>query len=228
MKTFAYFSPACVSALMCGLLSLSPCPSATAQAGVRPVLVPARPVTSQAPAGQAPTAPSPGLAGPSPAVSPNYRIGPNDQLEVTVWKEQNLSGTFPVRPDGMISLVLLGDVQAAGKTPMALSEEITDKLKKYIQDPLVTVTVMAVNSKKIYVMGEVNRVGPEEMTADMTPLQAISAAGGITPYANAKKCYILRGEPGKQTKIPFDYKKALKGEGVGDLKLVAGDTVVVP
>ena len=167
-------------------------------------------------------------AGGSAALSPEYKIGPYDVLQVTVWKEHQLSGTFPVRPDGMISLVLLGDVMAAGRTPSELSQTLTDGLKKYIQDPLVTVVVTAVNSQKVYVVGEVAHVGPVELSPGMTPLEAIAAAGGLNTYANAKHAYILRGEPGKQKKIPFDYKKALKGQPGQDIVLLTGDTVVIP
>ena len=110
---------------------------------------------------------------------------------------------------------------------MQLSDDITVKLKKYIQDPNVSVVVMSVNSQKVFMVGEVGHVGPVMMTAGMTPLQAIAAGGGLTPYANAKKIYILRNEGGKQEKIPFNYKQALKGEAQGP-ELKPGDTIVVP
>jgi polysaccharide biosynthesis/export protein len=158
----------------------------------------------------------------------HYIIGAEDSLQVTVWKEPTLSGTFPVRPDGMISLVLVGDLPAAGRTPMQLADEITTRLKKYLQDPSVTVLVLAVNSQRIYMMGEVGHVGPIPLAAGMSPLQAIAAAGGLSPFANSKKIYILRGEAGKQQKIPFNYKQALKGDSTQDIKLLPGDTIVVP
>ncbi|HMH12768.1 MAG TPA: polysaccharide biosynthesis/export family protein [Edaphobacter sp.] len=158
----------------------------------------------------------------------HYIIGPEDALQVTVWKEPTLSGTFPVRPDGMISLVLVGDLPAAGRTPMQLSDDISLRLKKYLQDPSVTVLVMAVNSQRIYMIGEVGHVGPIPLAAGMSPLQAIAAAGGLSPFANSKKIYILRGEAGKQQKIPFNYKQALKGDSTQDIKLQPGDTIVIP
>jgi polysaccharide biosynthesis/export protein len=173
-----------------------------------------------------PSAAKPAAAGAADAAS--YVIGPEDGLEVTVWKEPTLSGKFPVRPDGMISLSLLGDVQAAGLTPMQLSDRITQMLKKFIQDPSVSVVVSAVNSQKIYIVGEVAHVGPIAMASGMTPLQAISSAGGLTMYANAKRIYILRNEQGKQQKIPFDYKQALKGDSKQLVPLRPGDTIVVP
>lgn len=160
--------------------------------------------------------------------SATYVIGAEDSLQVTVWKEPTLSGTFPVRPDGKISLVLVGDLPAAGLTPMQLSDNITEKLKKYIQDPSVSVVVAAVNSQRIFVVGEVPRVGPVVMTPGMTPLQAISSAGGLTPFASPKRIYVLRGEAGKQQKIPFNYKQALKGDSKQTFALLPGDTIVVP
>lgn len=172
-----------------------------------------------------------GAAANNPAVSKvdnaHYIIGTEDTLQITVWKEPTLSGSIPVRPDGMISMVLVGDLQAAGRTPMQLADDITVKLKKYIQDPNVSVLVMGVNSQKVFMVGEVNHVGPVQLTGGMTTLQAIAAAGGLTPYANAKKIYILRGDSGKQEKIPFNYKQALKGESQG-APLKPGDTIVVP
>jgi polysaccharide export outer membrane protein len=164
-------------------------------------------------------------AGPMDAA--RYIIGPEDSLQVTVWKEPTLSGNFPVRPDGMISLVLVGDLPAAGLTPMALSNDISQRLKKYIQDPVVTVAVLGVNSQRIFLVGEVGKVGPTMLTPGMTPLQAIVSAGGLSQFANSKKIYILRMVAGKQQKIPFNYKQALKGENTG-MTLLPGDTIVVP
>ena len=200
--------------------------SAGAQIGSRPVLS-AAPQTAPAGRGTAP-APAPSRNGASSMLSPEYRIGAYDVLQVTVWKELQLSGAFPVRPDGMISLVLLGDVSAAGETPMQLGQNITEMLKRYIQDPLVTVTVTAVNSQKVYVVGQVGHVGAIDLSPGMTPLEAIAAAGGLSTYSNGKNAYILRGIPGKQTKIPFDYKKALKGQPGQAMVLQTGDTVVIP
>ena len=121
----------------------------------------------------------------------SYVIGASDVIIVTVFKEPTLSGSLLVRPDGMISMPLLGDVKAAGKTPLQLADEITVKLKKYIQDPNVTVILSQMNSKKVYLIGEIGRTGPIEMTPGMTLLQAIATAGGLTQFANAKKIYIL-------------------------------------
>jgi polysaccharide biosynthesis/export protein len=163
-----------------------------------------------------------------PAMTESYVIGLSDVITVTVFKEPTLSGGLLVRPDGMISMPLLGDIKASGKTPMALADEIATKLKKYIQDPNVTVVLGQMNSKRVYLMGEIGKTGPIEMTPGMTLLEAIATAGGLGPYANAKKIYILRNEDGKQQKIPVQYKKALRGYGTLNLILHPGDTIVVP
>jgi polysaccharide export outer membrane protein len=190
------------------------------------------PATAPAPqpaAAQQSAAQTPGSAvstgGP---LDPNrYVIGAEDSLQITVWKDATLSGTVPVRPDGMISMNLVGDLRAAGLTPMALAADISQRLKKYLQDPVVTVVVLGVNSQRIFAVGEVNKVGPLMLTPGMTTLQAIVSAGGLTPFASSKKIYILRNVGGKQEKIPFNYKQALKGDNQG-IMLIPGDTIVVP
>lgn len=188
----------------------------------------AKPVLTPAPAPAAPP-PAPATAPSNPAVvGPSYVIGPDDVLQVTVWKETTLSGTVPVRPDGMISMVLLGDVKAAGLTPEQLSANLTAQYKKYVQDPLVTVLVQQVNSQHIFVVGEVGHVGPIPITPGMTPLQAIASAGGLSPYAHKTRIYILRGPQGKQEKIPFNYKTALRGDNSQNITLQPNDTVVIP
>jgi len=149
-------------------------------------------------------------------------------LTITIWKEPTLSGNQLVRPDGMISLALAGDVQASGFTPVELSTRIAERLKKFLQNPTATVIVMQINSKKIYLMGEIGKRGPLEMTPGMTLLQAISSAGGVTDYANTKKIYILRRTPGGQLKIPVHYKEAVQGYSAMNLPLQPGDTIVIP
>jgi polysaccharide export outer membrane protein len=146
-----------------------------------------------------------------------------------VWKEPEVSGAVNVRPDGKISMPLLNDVQAAGLTPMALKNDITEKLTKFIAEPRVTVMVTATNSQRVFVLGEVGRPGTLPLSPNMTVLQAISAAGGLTPFANQKKIYVLRTEGGKQQKHMFNYKEVLKGENEAqNIELKAGDTLVVP
>ena len=200
---------------------------------------PAAPPATTAPQGvpnssaAAPSSTPPSVASPVPNPVPgvdanHYIIGPEDSLQITVWKEPTLTGVVPVRPDGMISMALLNDVPAAGLTPMQLSTDISTKLKKYIQDPIVSVLVSGVNSRKIYFVGEINRVGPLSLASEMTVLQAISAAGGVTTFAHSKRIYILRGAKGHEQKIFFNYKQALKGDSRQDIALQPGDTIVVP
>jgi polysaccharide export outer membrane protein len=158
----------------------------------------------------------------------DYTIGADDTLRITVWKEPDMSVTLPVRPDGKISIPLLDDVQAAGMTPMALASSIKEKLKKYIADPRVTVVVTAMNSQRIYVLGEVTHTGAMPLLPGMTVLQALSSAG-FTQFANTKAIYLLRTQDGQQTKIPFNYKDAIKGRGPQqNIVLKPGDTIVVP
>ena len=167
-------------------------------------------------------------APPSSPAGPEYVIGPEDVLLISVWKEADLTATLPVRPDGKISLPLLSDVQAAGLTPIQLAESVTEKLKKYIADPRVTVVVTQINSKRIYMVGEVAHTGPMPMLPNMTALQALSSAG-LTQFANTKGIYILRMENGKQQKMPVNYRKLVKGEQMEQNYLLQpGDTIVVP
>jgi polysaccharide export outer membrane protein len=164
----------------------------------------------------------------APAVPSDYVIGADDTLHITVWKEPDMSVTLPVRPDGKISMPLLDDVQAAGMTPMQLAASIKDKLKKYIADPRVTVVVTAMNSQRIYVLGEVTHTGAMPLLPHMTVLQALSSAG-FTQFANLKAIYLLRMQDGQQTKTRFNYKDAIKGRGdQQNIVLKPGDTIVVP
>lgn len=161
-------------------------------------------------------------------VGPSYEIGPNDVLHVAVWKEADLTATVPVRSDGMISLPLLDDVQAAGLTPMQLSALLAQKLKRYVATPRVTVVVTQTNSHRIYVVGEVLHSGPIALLHDMTPLQALATAG-FTQFANTKHIYILRVDNGNTQKIPFNYKQVIRGEAMAqNIVLKPGDTIVVP
>jgi len=159
---------------------------------------------------------------------PDYVIGPEDVLHIAVWKESDLTATLPVRPDGKISLPLLNDVQAAGLTPMQLADSLTEKLKKYVASPRVTVVVSSINSKRIFMVGEVGHAGPLPMLPNMTVLQALSSAG-MTQFANTKKIYVMRVQNGKQEKLPVNYRKLVKGEQMEQNYLLQpGDTIVVP
>ena len=168
---------------------------------------------------------------PAPSASPagpTYVIGPEDVLHIAVWREADLTATLPVRPDGKISLPLLDDVQAAGLTPKQLAESVTEKLKKFIADPRVTVVVTAINSKRIFLVGEVMHPGAMGMLPNMTVLQALSSAG-LSQFANTKRIYVLRTENGKQQKLPVNYRQLVKGEQIEhNYLLQPGDTIVVP
>jgi polysaccharide export outer membrane protein len=158
----------------------------------------------------------------------DYVIGADDVLRISVWKEPDLSETLPVRPDGKISMPLLNDVPAAGLTPLQLKDSLTEKLKKFIADPRVTVVVTAMGSRRIFVSGEVLHTGPMTLLPHMTMLQALSQAG-FTQFANVKGIYLLRTENGKQEKLPFNYKEVIKGNHPEqNIVLKPGDTVVVP
>ena len=160
---------------------------------------------------------------------PNYVIGGQDVLDISVWKEAELTRTVPVRPDGKISLPLLNDVQAAGLTPTQLAAQITESLKKFVTNPQVTVIISQINSQRIYILGEVNRAGAYPLLPNMTILQGLSSAGGFTQFANLKKIYMFRTENGKQVKYPFNYRDVISGKATDEnIALKAGDTIVVP
>jgi polysaccharide export outer membrane protein len=165
---------------------------------------------------------------PEPQAASDYVIGADDTLRISVWKEPDLSELLPVRPDGKISMPLLNDIPAAGLTPLQLKDSITEKLKKFIADPRVTVVVTAMNSQRIFISGEVLHSGPTPLLPHMTMLQALSQAG-FTQFASLKGIYLLRTENGKQEKIPFNYKEVIKGNHPEqNITLKPGDTVVVP
>ena len=160
---------------------------------------------------------------------PSYKIGAQDVLSISVWKDPELTQTVPVRPDGKISMPLLNDVQAAGLTPAELRDHIAEALKKYVTDPVVTVTVTQINSQRIYITGEVTHPGAFALVPGMTVLQALSSAGGFTNFANTKKIYMFRTVNGKRVDFPFDYKDVIRGKKLDqNVVLEAGDTIVVP
>lgn len=170
----------------------------------------------------------PAATAPEPDAPSDYVIGADDVLRISVWKEPDLSEMLPVRPDGKISMPLLNDIPAAGLTPLQLKDSITEKLKKFIADPRVTVVVTAMNSQRIFVSGEVVHSGPIQLLPHMTILQALSQAG-FNQFANLKGIYLLRTEKGKQERIPFNYKDVIKGNHPEqNIQLKPGDTVVVP
>jgi polysaccharide export outer membrane protein len=160
---------------------------------------------------------------------PHYLIGAQDLLDVSVWKEPDLSRQVPVRPDGKISLPLLNDVQALGLTPTQLAAQITTGLEKFMTSPQVTVIVSQINSQRVYILGEVGHAGAYGLLPGMTVLQALSNAGGFTAFANLKNIYVLRQDNGKQQKLFFNYKEVVSGKkSEQNIELKPGDTIVVP
>ena len=160
---------------------------------------------------------------------PAYVIGPEDVLDINVWKEPDMTRIVPVRPDGKISLPLINDVQAAGSTPQQLAASVTDKLRKFLTEPQVTVIVTQINSQRVFVVGEVLRAGAFPLIPGMTVLQALSSAGGFTTFADVKKIHVMRLVNGKHVELPFNYREVLKGDNPDqNIKLEPGDTVVVP
>jgi polysaccharide biosynthesis/export protein len=158
----------------------------------------------------------------------SYVIGLEETLRISVWQEPELSATLPVRPDGKISLPLLNDVQASGLTPMELASSITEKLRKYVDDPRVTVVVSQMKARRVFMIGEVLRHGPLNLTPNMTVLQALATAG-LTPFANTKKIYVLRVENGVEKRYPVNYKPMIKGKGQSqNILLRPEDMVIVP
>jgi polysaccharide export outer membrane protein len=164
------------------------------------------------------------------AVSTEYVIGPEDVLQVTVWKNDNLSRVVPVRPDGKISLPLLHDVQAAGLTAMQLRDKVSRALGEFMPNPEVSVIVTDIRSFRVSVMGEVQRPGVLLLKSQTTVLEAIAMAGGFRDFASPSKIVVVRKDGGGQTqKIPFNYNKAIRnGETEDNILLKTGDVIVVP
>lgn len=171
---------------------------------------------------------SPLLHGNEPGAS--LLIGPEDVLVIDVWKEPEISRTILVRPDGKISLPLVGELQASTLTPSQLQEEISQKLQKFISEPEVTVMVQEVKSRHFNILGQVAKPGSYQLTNSMTILDAIATAGGLRDFAKRKSIYILRpNRDGSQTRIPFNYKDAIKGvDSARNIKLASLDTIIVP
>lgn len=160
----------------------------------------------------------------------SFVIGNDDRLSINVWNETNLTETVPVRSDGMISMPLIGEVQAAGQTPMQLEQAIAGKLKTYVTDPQVTVMVVQINSEKFNILGRVAKPGSYSLSATTTVLDAIAEAGGFQDFAKQKNIYILRQKPGGgETRIPFNYNAVIRGNKPEEnVRLLPHDTIVVP
>jgi len=159
-----------------------------------------------------------------------YIIGNDDVLAISVWKEPELTRAIPVRSDGKISLPLVGETQATGKTPLQLERDITEKLKNFITTPEVNVIVQQVNSRKFNVMGEITKPGSYPLTASTTIMDAIAIAGGFRDFAKKTGVYILRkGPDGRQTRLNFNYKSFIKGKNPDqNIRIEPNDTIIVP
>jgi polysaccharide export outer membrane protein len=182
--------------------------------------------------GQAAGASSGTPPGGTPATNdlgPDYRIGPEDVLEISVWKEEGLKKEVLVRPDGGIAFPLAGDMQAAGKTAGQLQQEITQRLEKFMADPVVSVAVLKVAANKIYVIGRVNKPGEYVTGRYVDVLQGLTMAGGLTPFAAENDIKVMRKENGKNVVFPFRYSDVKKGINLQqNIPLKGGDVVVVP
>jgi polysaccharide export outer membrane protein len=163
------------------------------------------------------------------ALPPDYVIGPEDVLDVRFWKDQDMSGEVVVRPDGRISLPLLNDVPAAGLTPEQLRTRLMDEARRYVETPNATVIVKSINSRRVFITGQVDKPGPYPLTSRITVVQLIAMAGGLREYADAGKIVIMRSENGRVIPLRFDYTKLAEGKNVSqNIDLRPGDTVIVP
>ncbi len=185
------------------------------------------PATAQAGAGKSPPAtPAPTTPAAMPA---DYVIGPDDVLAIIVWRDKDVSAEVTVRPDGKISLPLLNDIKAAGLTPEQLRVELNAAAAKYIEEPSVSVIVKAINSRKVFVTGQVNKPGPYPLSGPTTVLQLLAMAGGLLEYADEKNIRIMRTENGQPQSFRFNYKDVSAGKNLKqNIELKPGDTVIVP
>ena len=160
---------------------------------------------------------------------PAYLIGPEDALDIAVWKDETLKAAALVRPDGGISFPLAGDFIVAGKTASQVRDELVKRLEKYIPEPVVTVSVVRVSSYRIYVIGRVNKPGDFQTGRNIDVLQALAIAGGMTPFASEDGIRIIRKVDGKTTSIPFQYSRVRKGGDLSqNITLKSGDVLLVP
>jgi polysaccharide biosynthesis/export protein len=163
----------------------------------------------------------------APALDAEYRLGPGDKLRVEVYKDPQLSQSVQIRPDGKITLPLLGDIDATGRTPLELRDSLATALKEYITNPVVTVIVVEALASRVFVMGEVTKAGPVEIHGPTTVLQALAMAGGFKEFANTKDVKVLRQTAKGVETIKFNYREASRGGGT-PIYLRPGDTVIVP
>jgi polysaccharide export outer membrane protein len=166
---------------------------------------------------------------PNTAVPQGFLIGPEDVLAVHFWRDQEMSGDVTVRPDGMITLPLVGDVRAAGLTPELLKAQIEKAASRLITEPNVTVAMKEINSRKVFITGEVDKPGPYPLSGPRTVMQLIAVAGGLLEYADKDNIVVLRNVDGQQKSYKFRYSDVSRGKGLEqNIELHPGDTVVVP
>ena len=178
-------------------------------------------------AAPATTTPPAVAAAPGVTMPPEYTIGADDVLSVVFWRDKELSTDVNVRPDGKISLPLINDVHAAGLTPAQLRDRIVEESKKYVEDPNVTVVVKQINSRKVFITGEVGKPGPYPLSAPTTVLQMISIAGGFKEYAHPDKIMVIRTENGKQVSFKFNYKDVIRGKHLEQNKVLQDRDIIV-
>lgn len=159
-----------------------------------------------------------------------YVIGPGDVLSISVWNEPDVTGKVPVRPDGMITVPLIGDIQASGNTSDKVQAQITQKLAEYVKQPAVTVMVEEMNSRQFNVLGQVQHPGSFALSRPTRVLDGLAQAGGFAEFAKTKQIYVLRHDAaGNAVKLPFNYKRVTQGkDDQDDVELQAGDTIIVP
>ena len=202
-------------------------------AAAAPCAAQAQPAPTDAAAARTATAPAqppaPVVAAPGVTMPPEYTIGADDVLSIIFWRDKELTSDVTVRPDGKVSLPLLNDVQAAGLTPAQLKDRIVEESKKYVEDPNVTIVVKQINSRKVFITGEVRKPGPVPLTGSTTVLQLLSISGGLADYAKSEKITIVRMENGKPVSFKFNYKEVVAGKKLTqNIELKPGDTIIVP
>ena len=197
---------------VCVLAILGPLGGRDASAQTPPVSKPA-PVSSQV-----------------PEIDPStYRVGPEDVLEISVWREDALKKEVLVRPDGGMSYPLVGEVQATGKTVLEIRQEIAKRLERFIPDAAVSVAILKVGSQRVYVIGRVNKPGEYAIGRYVDVLQALSMAGGLTPFADSNDIRVMRREGDRQIVLPFEYSRVVRGQKLEqNVHLRGGDVIVVP
>jgi polysaccharide export outer membrane protein len=167
----------------------------------------------------------------APAIgsSTNYHIGPGDRIEISVWKDESLSRTLIVPPDGIISFPLVGDINITNLTVAELRKAVTTKLSEYVPDVTVTVMLIEINSLKAYVIGKVNNPGIFDINMDTNVVQLLTMAGGLNPFASVSNIFVLRQQNDSSLKIPFNYKAVAEGKKLEqNIIIQKGDVIVVP